>query len=330
MKAIRVETRGGSEVLSYQDVPEPKYTPDQVLLKVIASGVNFADIMQHEGTYPLQLPLPYTPGMEMIGTVEAVGAAVTEVNVGARVAAFSFTGGGYAEFVAIAPNQLIPLPDGIDEHTALALLVQGLSAYLLISYSAKLRSGDHVLIHAAAGGVGNLLVQIAKLMGAGNIFGTAGTEEKREMIKSYGVSYPINYNEPNWDKDILDITNGKGVDIVLDPVGGGAINQNLACLGVEGRLVNYGWLSGSYPSLTAEQCQRLLFNNQSVSGFAVNVVMENHPDTVEAALEQLFTWVKTNKLKPALGQVFSLENASQAHAAIALRKTIGKIILRIS
>lgn len=330
MKSIRVKARGDAGVLIYQDAPNPDYTADQVLLKVTAAGANFADIMQHQGTYPLQLPLPYTPGMEVVGTIEAVGAAVTTVSVGERVAALSFMGGGYAEFMAIAPDQLIPLPNEIEDHTALALLVQGVSAYLLLDYAAKVRHGDRVLIHAAAGGVGNLLVQLAKLMGAGEVFGTAGTAAKREMIETYGVNYPIDYNNSNWHEDILEITGGRGVDAILDPVGGGAISQNLACLGVEGRLVNYGWLSGSYPSLTPEQCQGLLFNNQSITGFAVNVVIERHPDTVEAALKQLFTYVQTGKLNPTLGQVFSLENADQAHAAIAARKTTGKVILQMA
>ena len=178
MKSICVKTRGGSEVLTYQDKSKPNCTPDHVLLKVIAAGVNFADIMQHQGTYPLQLPLPYTPGMEIIGIVEEVGTEVTEVRLGERVAAISFEAGGYAEYVVIKPEQVIHVPDKLDEHTVLALLIQGLSAYLLLDYAAKICSGESVLIHAAAGGVGNQLVQLSKLMNAGDVFGTAGTGAK--------------------------------------------------------------------------------------------------------------------------------------------------------
>lgn len=330
MKSIRVETRGGSEVLTYQDEPKPDCTPNSVLLKVIAAGINFADIMQHQGTYPLQLPLPYTPGMEVIGIVEEVGADITDVRLGERVAAISFEAGGYAEYIVIKPLQVIHVPDTIDDHTMLALLIQGLSAYLLLDYAAKIRNGESVLIHAAAGGVGNLLVQLAKLMNAGNVFGTASTDAKREMIKSWGVNHAIDYNYPNWHENILEITNGKGIDVILDPVGGSAIAQNLSCLGVEGRFVNYGWLSGSYPNLTPTQCQNLLFNNQSVSGFAVNVVMERHPDIVDTALKQLFAWFQMGKLKPILGQVFPLKDADTAHAAILERKTTGKVILHVS
>lgn len=329
MKSIRVETRGGSEVLTYQDESKPDCTPERVLLKVIAAGINFADIMQHQGTYPLQLPLPYTPGMEVIGIVEEVGIEVTEVRLGERVAAISFEAGGYAEYIAIKPEQIIHVPDTLDEHTVLALLIQGLSAYLLLNYAAKIQTGESVLVHAAAGGVGNLLVQLSKLMNAGKVFGTAGTAAKREMIKSWGVDHAVDYTDPNWHEHILEITNGKGVNIILDPVGEKTITQNLSCLGVEGRFVSYGWLSGNYPNLTATQCQRLLFRNQSVSGFAVNVVMDYHPALVDAALTQLFAWVQMDKLKPILGQVFPLEEAAKAHAAISARKTTGKVILQI-
>ncbi|NJL64196.1 MAG: NADPH:quinone oxidoreductase family protein [Methylacidiphilales bacterium] len=303
--------------------------PDHVLLKVIAAGINFADIMQHQGTYPLQLPLPYTPGMEVVGIVEDIGAEVTNVRLGERVAAISFAGGGYAEYIAIKPEQLIRIPDTLDAHIVLALLIQGVSAYLLLDYAAKIRGGESVLIHAAAGGVGNLLVQLAKLMNAGDVFATAGTIAKREVLRKWGVDYPIDYSEPNWYETVMNITSGKGIDIILDPVGGSAITQNLSCLGIEGRFVSYGWLSGSCPSLTATQCQSLLFKNQSVSGFAVNVVMDRHPDVVAAALTQLFTWVQMDKLRPILGHVFSLKDATQAHTAISTRQTTGKVILQV-
>ena len=329
MKSILVRERGGVDVLSFTDVPKPKIEKNDILLKVSAVGVNFADIMQHQGTYPLQLPLPYTPGMETIGIVEDIGSNVENVRIGERIAAVSMAG-GYAEYVLIKPEQIIRVPDEISDRQALALAIQGLTAYLLLNYAAKIRPGESVLVHAAAGGVGNLLVQIAKLMNAGDVLGTAGTVQKRNRIKSWGVDYAIDYNNPNWDKDVLEITNGEGVDIILDPVGGSATVQNLSCLAVEGRFVNYGWLSGDYPSLTPEQCQNLLFKNQSVSGFAVNVVMERNPDLIEAAFQQLFNWVLQGKLKPVLSADFLLEDAAKAHQAILDRKTMGKVILTLS
>ncbi|MEL7313890.1 MAG: NADPH:quinone oxidoreductase family protein, partial [Cyanobacteria bacterium J06559_3] len=317
-------------VLTYQNTPKPDYAPDRLLIKVAAAGINFADIMQHRGTYPLQLPLPYTPGMEVIGIIEGIGDDVADVTLGQRVAAISFEAGGYAEYIAVKPEQVIHVPDTVDEHTLLALLIQGLSAYLLLDYAANIRDGETVLVHAAAGGVGNLLAQLAKLMNAGSVFGTAGTDEKRAMIKRWGVDYSIDYTDPSWHETILEITNGKGIDVILDPVGEGAIAQNLACLGVEGRFVSYGWLSGRCPSLTPTQCQNLLFKNQRAIGFAVNIVIERHPDVVTNALKQLLIWVQTERLKPILGQVFPLEDAADAHAAIAARQTTGKVILRVS
>ena len=329
MKSILVKERGAADVLEVVELAKPTITADDILLKISTVGVNFADIMQHQGTYPLQLPLPYTPGMEMIGTVESVGSEVRNIQIGERIAAISFMGGGYAEYAVVKPQQIIPVPDNISDRQALALLIQGLTAYLLLSYSANIRSGESILVHAAAGGVGNLLVQIAKLMDAGDVFGTAGTTQKRDRIKTYGVDYAIDYNNLNWHEDILKITDGKGIDIILDPVGGSATAQNLSCLGVEGRFINYGWLSGDYPSLTPKQCQTLLFKNQSVSGFAVNVAMERHPDIVDAAFKQLFNWVLEDKLKPVLDSVFPLEDAAKAHQAILNRETVGKVILTL-
>ena len=329
MKSILVKERGAADVLEIVELPKPNISANDILLKISAVGVNFADIMQHQGTYPLQLPLPYTPGMEMIGIVESVGSEVKNINIGERIAAISFMAGGYAEYAVVKSQQIIPVPDEISDRNALALLIQGLSAYLLLSYAAKIRQGESILVHAAAGGVGNLLVQIAKLMDAGNVFGTAGTTQKRDRIKTYGVDYAIDYNNSNWHEDILQITDGKGVDIILDPIGGSATAQNLSCLGVEGRFINYGWLSGDYPSLTPKQCQTLLFKNQSVSGFAVNVVMKRHPNLVDAAFKQLFDWVGQDKVKPVLGSVFPLEDAAKAHQAILNRETIGKVILTL-
>ena len=329
MRSILVKERGGVDVLTFTDLPKPEIGSNDVLLKVGAAGINFADIMQHQGTYPLQLPLPYTPGMEAIGTVEGIGSNVEDVNIGERIAAVSFTAGGYAEYVLVKSEQIVRVPNEIDDRHALALLIQGLTAYLLLNYAAKIRANESVLVHAAAGGVGNLLVQIAKLTNAGDVFGTAGTNQKRDRIKSWGVDYAIDYNHSNWHEDILKLTDGRGVDIILDPVGGTATVQNLSCLGIEGRLVNYGWLSGDYPNLTSKQCQNLLFKNQSVSGFAVNVVMERHPDLVEAAIKQLFDWVLQGKLKPVLGTVFQLQDAAKAHQAILDRKTMGKSILTL-
>lgn len=329
MKSILVKERGGVDVLKVADVPKPKIETDDILLKVSAVGVNFAEIMQHQGTYPLQLSLPYIPGMEAIGVVEEIGSSVKNVEIGERIAAVSFMAGGYAEYALIKSEQIVRVPNEIDDHDALALLIQGLTAYLLLNYAAKIRSCESVLVHAAAGGVGNLGVQIAKLMNAGDVLGTAGTNQKRDRIKNYGVDYAIDYNDSSWHEEVLKITDGRGVDLILDPVGGSATSQNLSSLAVEGRLVNYGWLSGDYPSLTPKQCQNLLFKNQSVSGFAVNVVMERHRDLIKTAFKQLFNWVLQGKLKPVLGAVFPLEDAAKAHQAILDRKTMGKIILTL-
>ncbi len=329
MKAIVVKERGGSEILKLQEISAPQPGSGEVLVKVAAAGVNFADIMQHKGTYPLQLPTPYTPGMEIAGIVAAVGDDVSNIYVGNRVAAISFTAGGYAEYIVLPAEQLIPLPEDIDLHSVLALLIQGLSAYFLLDYSARLQSGESVLVHAASGGVGNMAVQIAKLMGAGQIFGTAGSEAKRTQIRKIGVDYPIDYTDEGWPEAVLKETQNRGIDVILDSVGAAAIVSNLRCLGTEGRLVTYGWLSGDYPSITPEQSKTLLFKNQSIIGFAVNIVIEKYPERISQALHQLFIWLREGKLKPTFGPTFSLNQASAAHTAILNRETSGKVILTV-
>ena len=329
MKAIVVKERGGAEVLKLQEIAIPQPGSAEVLVKVVAAGVNFADIMQHQGTYPLQLPTPYTPGMEITGIVAAVGNDVSNVSVGNRVAAISFAAGGYAEYIVLPTKQLILLPEDIDFHSVLALLIQGLTAYFLLDYSARFQSGESVLVYAAAGGVGNMVVQIAKIMGARQIFGTVGSEAKRTQIRKIGVDYPIDYTDKGWPEAVLKETQNRGIDVILDPVGASAIASNLRCLGTEGRLVTYGWLSGDYPSITTEQSKTLLFKNQSIIGFAIGVVIEKYPERIRQALHQLFTWLREGKLKPTFDQTFSLNEASAAHTAILNRETSGKVILTV-
>lgn len=329
MKAIVVKERGGSEVLNLQEIAVPQPGAREVLVKVAVAGVNFADIMQHMGTYPLQFPTPYIPGMEVAGIVAAVGDDVSHISVGNRVAAISFKAGGYAEYIVLPAEQLILLPEDVDLHSVLAILIQGLSAYFLLDYSARLQSGESVLVHAAAGGVGNIAIQIAKIVGAGQIFGTVGSEAKRTQIYKIGADYSINYTNENWSEVVLKETHNCGVDVILDSVGASTIVSNLRCLGTEGRLVTYGWLSGDYISITPEQSKTLLFNNQSIIGFAVNVVIEKYPKRVHQALHQLLTWLREGKLKPILGQTFSLNKASAAHTAILNRETSGKVILTV-
>jgi NADPH2:quinone reductase len=327
MQAIVVQQRGGVEVLQLRERPVPQPASGEVLLKIAQSGVNFADIMQHQGTYPISLPLPYTPGMECVGTLSALGEGVTGLSVGDRVGGITFRAGTYAEYVVLPAAQVFPLPDEVDDHSALALLIQGVTAYALLDYAAGLKAGETVLVHAAAGGVGNLAVQLARLLGAGTIFGTVGSAQKARLVGALGVDYPINYRQESWEEVILAQTRQQGVDVILDSVGGSALAGHLRCLAREGRLVSYGWLSGHCPALSPEQSQGMLFKNQSLTGFAVGIPLERHPERVKGMLGQLFGWFAEGKLRPVLGPRFALGQAKEAHAAVLRGDTSGKVVL---
>ncbi|WP_166482151.1 zinc-binding dehydrogenase [Scytonema sp. UIC 10036] len=329
MKAIVVSERGNPSVLQLQNVAKPIPKPGEVLLKVKAAGVNFVDIMQHQGSYPRQLPTPYIPGMEVAGIVADVGEGVSNTLIGSRVAAITAFAGGYAEYAVVPRQQLVPLPDGISDRTALALLVQGLSAFFLLNGAGRLKSGESVLVHAAAGGVGNMAVQIAKLMGAGLVIGTASSEKKRSRLYEIGVDCAVNYTDPNWSQEVLTATQGQGVDIILDSVGASMVSSNLYCIATGGRFVTYGWLSGEFPVFTSEQMKGILFKNQSITGFAVDVWIEQHPEQFNTSLQQLFTWSLEGKLHPVFNPTFSLKDAAFAHTAILNRETSGKVILTV-
>ena len=209
MKAIEVAAFGGPEELKLVDKPRPEPGPGQVLIEVKAAGINFADLLAREGKYPPGPKPPFTPGMEAAGVVAALGEGVTAPAVGTRVMSF-ISAGGYAEYALAEAAQAVPLPDALDFAPATALLVQGLTAYFLLKRAAELKPGQSVLVNAAAGGVGSLAVQLAKLFGAGTVLGTASTPEKRELVKSLGADEAIDYTQPGWADAVKAATGGTG------------------------------------------------------------------------------------------------------------------------
>ena len=214
MKVIRFHEYGGPEMLRYEDIPTPTPGPGQVLVKVKAAGVNYADAMRRQGAYLEPSPLPYVPGMEAAGTVEAVGEGVTSVAVGTSAIAIVTDGGGYAEYAVAASDQVIPLPPGLEPAQSTALIVQGLTAYLLLKDAASLQAGQSVLVHAAAGGVGTLAVQLAKLLGAGRVIATASTEEKLAQARSLGADVTVNYTQGDWPQQVIAANDGQGVNLI--------------------------------------------------------------------------------------------------------------------
>ncbi|MFB3166449.1 NADPH:quinone oxidoreductase family protein [Neobacillus sp. 179-C4.2 HS] len=322
MKAVQLQEYGGPEVLKMVEIERPVPTGREVLVEIKAIGVNYADTARREGQYVVKTPLPFIPGAEIAGVVAAVGEKVTTVKPGTRVVTL-IESGGYSEFALADERSLIPLPDQLDFQNAAALPLQGLSAYHVLKTMGRLGKGETVLVHAAAGGVGTLAVQLAKLFGAGKIIATASSTEKLELARQMGADVLVNYTESNWVEQVLEATGGKGVDVALEMVGGDVFNKTLKCLATFGRLVVFGAASGEqskmYPS-------SLMARNQSVIGFFLPQIMRK-PELLQHSLVELLTYLGEGKLKLTIGGVFPLEDAAVVHQLLQSRKTTGKLIL---
>lgn len=279
--------------------------------------------MQRRNQYVFPVFLPYFPGFEVAGIVTEIGKGVENISLGDRVVAMLPNSGGYAEY-AVTPSYLAAvLPPTISAQESLALQVQGLSAYLMLRHGAKLQIGQTILIHAAAGGVGTLLVQIAKQMGASKVIATASNVEKLALAKSLGADVLINYTESDWVEKVKDATGGKGVDVIVDSVGGEILKNSLDCLGAFGILVSFGNPTGAS---TLIEAFGLVNNNQTLHGFGLASYFEK-PNLMREAYEYLFSQVATGKLKVHIGQSFPLEDAAEAHMQMENRQTTGKIVL---
>ncbi|MEH7494624.1 quinone oxidoreductase family protein [Neobacillus niacini] len=322
MKAVRLQEFGGPEVLEIVEIERPVPTGREVLVEIKAIGVNYADTARREGQYVVKTPLPFIPGAEIAGVVVAVGERVTTVKPGTRVVTL-IESGGYSEFALADERSLIPLPEQLDFRNAAALPLQGLSAYHVLKTMGRLEKGETVLVHAAAGGVGTLAVQLAKLFGAGKIIATASSAEKLKLARQMGADVLVNYTESNWVEQVLEATGGKGVDVALEMVGGDVFNKTLKCLATFGRLVVFGAASGQqskmYPS-------SLMARNQSVIGFFLPQIMRK-PELLQPSLVELLTYLGEGKLKLTIGGVFPLEDAVVVHRLLQSRKTTGKLIL---
>lgn len=328
MKAIVVAERGGPNVLQLTDTPRPSPGPGEVLLRAVAAGVNYADVMQHMGTYPLKLDPPYTPGMEVVGDLIEIGPGVEGLEVGARYAVISFLAGAYAEYVVAPAKSLAPVDLSLRVEDVLALMIQGVSAYALLDHSGRMKGGETVLVHAAAGGVGHLAVQIARLLKAKTIVGIAGGPEKQRLLKGWGIDHAIDHRSADWAQAAADAE--VKADLILDPVGASAFEDNLRVLAPEGRIVSYGWLSGETPAISSARSLDMLFANQSLTGFALNVLMARHPQYVTDVMAVLTAWLADGHLKPLTGNAYALADAARAHDDLYRSRTSGKVTLTIA
>ena len=322
MKAIWVEEFGETDVLRYVDVERPEPGEGEVLIEVHSAGVNYADTMRRRNQYVEWQDLPFTPGSEVAGTVAEVGEGVDDVSVDDRVVSLLGTG-GYAEYAVAPARGLIPLPEGLDFDRAAAIPLQGLTAYHCIKTSGALKDGESVLVHAAAGGVGTLSVQMAKLLGAGTVIATASSEEKLDLARSLGADVLIDYTEEDWPERVREATEGKGADIILEMVGADFPEKNLRCLNVFGRMVVFGAASRErgtiVPATLMKRCH-------AVVGFYLPQIMRR-PDLFVPSLKEILAWISSGDLQLTIGGTYPLEHAAEAHTDLEGRRTKGKLLL---
>jgi len=320
MKAVRVHQYGGPEALRYEEVPVPEPGAGEARVKIEAIGLNYIDIYQRTGLYPLKTP--FTLGMEGAGVVDAVGANVTEVRKGDRVA-YAMHLGSYAEHAIVPAWKLAPLPQAIDSRAGAAAMLQGMTAHYLTRDTFPLKKGESALIHAAAGGVGLLLIQIAKRLGA-TVFGTVSTEQKAQLAKEAGADEVILYTKADFAAEVKRLTNGAGVQVVYDSVGKDTFEKSLDCLRPRGYLVLFGNSSGPVPPFELGKLA------QKGSLFVTRPTLLHYAANREELLQRtgdLFKWMNSGALKVRIDKTFPLSQAAEAHRQLEGRKTTGKVLL---
>lgn len=320
MKAIQIHQTGGPEVLTLADLSIPTPGPGQVLLKIAATGVNFIEIYFREGRY--KAPLPLIPGSEASGVVEQLGEGVEGFAVGDHVASVSVQG-SYAEYALVPASQLVKVPATLDLKLAAAVILQGMTAHYLSHSSFALKDGDTALIHAAAGGTGQLLVQMAHALGA-RVIATVSTSAKAELAKAAGADEVILYTESDFETETKRLTSGRGVDVVYDSVGKTTFEKSLNCLRPRGMMVLFGGSSGAVPPFDLIQL------STRGSLFVTRPTLKDYIATradLEARANDVFNWVAAGKLKVRAEHVYELNNAAQAQIDIASRNTTGKLLL---
>jgi NADPH:quinone reductase len=320
MKAIRVHTPGGPEAMKLEDVPQPTPKAGEALVKVDAAGLNYIDVYFRSGQYKAELPL--TPGLEAGGTVTAVGPGTTDVKVGDKVA---YTGvpGAYAEYAVVPAARLVVLPAGLSTKQGAAMMLQGITAHYLATSTYPLKSGDTCLVHAAAGGVGLLLCQIARMRGA-RVIGTVSTDEKAKLAREAGADEVILYSRQDFEAEVKRLTDGKLLQVVYDGVGKTTFEKGFNCLAPRGMMVLYGAASGPIGAFDPQTL------NAKGSLFLTRPSLTHHiltrAELVQRATD-ITSWIRDGKLKLRVELEFPLKDAGEAHRALEGRKTTGKVLL---
>jgi NADPH:quinone reductase len=322
MKRIEVKAVGGPENMELVDVPTPAPGPKQALVKIAASGVNFIDVYFRTGLYKADFPIVL--GNEGAGTVEAVGPDVTEVAPGDRVA-YAMNRGSYAEYAVVTAWQLVKIPDHVDFTTAAAAMLQGMTAHYLTHSTYPLKGSDACLVHAAAGGTGGLIVQMAKMLGA-RVFGTVSTDAKAQIARQHGADEAILYTQQDFEAEARRLTDGRGADVVYDSVGRTTFDKSLGSLRVRGTMALFGQSSGAVPPIDPG------ILNAKGSLFLTRPNLAHHVQTRDELLWRagdVLNWIDAGKLKLRVDRTYHLAEAAEAHRALEGRHTTGKLLLTI-
>jgi NADPH2:quinone reductase len=320
MKAIRVHKHGGTEVLNVEELPVPQPGPSEAVVRIAAIGLNYIDVYHRRGLY--KTPLPFTPGMEAAGTVTAVGPDVAEVQPGDRVA-WAMVLGAYAEYAAVPSGRLVKLPDNMDFNAGAAIMLQGMTAHYLCHSTFPLRPGHTALLHAGAGGVGLLLSQIARKLGA-TVYTTAGTDEKAELSRAAGANEVIVYTKQDFEAEVKRLTAGRGVDVVYDSVGASTFEKSLNCLKPRGYMVLFGQSSGPVPPVDLNILApkgSLFVTRPSLNTYSAS------RDELLSRTADLFRWIGSGELKLTIGKTYPLNDVARAHHDLEGRRTVGKVLL---
>ena len=320
MKAVRVREYGGPEAMSYDEIDIPSIGENDVLVKIEASGINYIDTYQRSGLY--QIPLPATLGLEAAGTVTETGSNVSSFQSGDRVA-YTSVPGAYADYAVVPEEKLVNLPDGVDFNQGAAAMLQGCTAHYLCKSTYEVKAGDRCLIHAAAGGVGLLLIQMVKNAG-GFVIGTVSTEKKANLAKSAGADEVILYSEQNFETEVKRITEGAGVNVAYDSVGKSTFQKSIDCLSKLGYMVLYGNASGpvtEFNPATLGPKGSLFLTRPTLFDYTAD------RESLEWRTSDVFNWIAEGSLNLRVEHFYALADAQQAHKDLEGRKTTGKIIL---
>jgi NADPH2:quinone reductase len=322
MKAIRVHEYGGPDALRYEEAPVPQPGPGEALVEIHYTGLNFVDTYHRSGLY--KTPTPFTPGSEAAGVVSAIGPGVTDVRVGDRVA-YAMHVGSYAEFAVVPTWKLVQLPPTLDFKSGAAIMLQGMTAHYLAFSTFPLKPGHAALVHAGAGGVGLLLIQIARRCGA-RVLTTVGNNEKAELARRAGAHEVIVYSTQDFESEVKRLTEGRGVNVVYDGVGAATFDKSLNCLCPRGYMVLYGQSSGPVPPVdpsTLAPKGSIFLTRPTLTHYAAS------REEVQWRAADLFNWQKSGELKLRCDFVFPLSDAAKAHRELEARRTTGKVLLRV-